>query len=68
MNELHEQYVVDEDGNRNAVLLPLAEWQRVLQDLEDLDDIREYDAAKSRPSEPVALGQAVDEIRRGTVL
>jgi hypothetical protein len=67
MSKYHEQYLVDDDGNRSAVLVPMAEWQRVLDDLEDLDDIREYDDAKSRPSEPVRFEQAVKEIREGTV-
>jgi len=67
MNNFHEQYVVDADGNRSAVLLPLAEWQTVLEDLEELDEIREYDEAKGRPSEPVAFEQAVHEIRQGIV-
>ena len=31
-----------------------------------LDDIREYDEAKGRLSEPVAFEQAVREIRQGT--
>jgi PHD/YefM family antitoxin component YafN of YafNO toxin-antitoxin module len=67
MNSFHEQYVVDEHGNRSAVLLPLADWQRVLEDLEELDDAREYDEAKRRPSEPVVFEQAVQEIRQGVV-
>ena len=66
MNTFHEQYLVDEHGSRNAIVLPLADWQRVLEDLEELDDIREYDEAKGRPSEPVPFEQAVREIRQGT--
>jgi hypothetical protein len=66
MSSFHEQYLVDEHGIRNAIVLPLADWQRVLVDLEELDDIREYDEAKGRPSEPVAFEQAVREIRQGT--
>ena len=66
MNSFHEQSLVDEHGSRNAIVLPLADWRRVLEELEELDDIREYDAAKSRPSEPVAFEQAVKEICQGT--
>jgi PHD/YefM family antitoxin component YafN of YafNO toxin-antitoxin module len=67
MTNFHEQYVVDEHGNRSAVLVPLADWQRVLEDLEEIDDTREYDEAKGRPSEPVAFDQAIQEIRQGAV-
>ena len=66
MNNFHEQYLVDEHGSRNAIVLPLADWQRILEDMEELDDIRAYDEAKGRPSEPVAFEQAVREIRQGT--
>ena len=64
MNDFHEQYLVDEHGSRNAIVLPLADWHRVLEDLEELDDIRAYDEAKALPSEPAPFEQAVKEIRR----
>ena len=31
-----EQYVVDENGNKVAVILPLAEYQHLKEDLHDL--------------------------------
>jgi len=63
MIELHEEYVVDEHGNRKAVVVPIEEWKYVLELLEELDDIRAYDEAKSDPSEPMPFEQAVSEIR-----
>jgi hypothetical protein len=65
MIELHEEYLVDGEGNRKAVLVPIGEWQRVVEMLEELDDIRAYDEAKRQPSEPVPFDQAVTEIREG---
>jgi hypothetical protein len=65
MIELHEEYLVDEEGNRKAVVIPILEWQRVVEMLEDLDDIRAYDAAKNQPSDPVPFDKAVSEIREG---
>ena len=65
MIELHEEYVVDGEGNRKAVLIPISEWQRVVEMLEELDDMRAYDEAKSQPSEPVPFDRAVAEIREG---
>jgi PHD/YefM family antitoxin component YafN of YafNO toxin-antitoxin module len=67
MMGFHEQYVVDEHGNRSAVLVPLSEWQRLLDELEELDEIREYDEAKKQLSETVGFEQAIREIREGTV-
>jgi len=65
MIELHEEYLVDGEGNRKAVLVPIGEWQRVVEMLEELDDIRAYDEAKRQPSEQVPFDQAVTEIREG---
>ena len=62
---VHPEFVVDEQQNRKAVLLPYEEWEEILEEIEELDAIRAYDEAKSRPSEPVAFDAAVTEIRSG---
>jgi len=59
------QYVVDEQQHPQAVLLPLAEWERIVEELEELDDIRAYDQAKTGPQEAVPFEQAVREIQEG---
>jgi hypothetical protein len=61
----HEEYLVDEAGNRTAVVLPLAAWQQIKEELEELDDIRAYDEAKAQPSEPVSFEEAMREIHEG---
>ena len=45
-----------------SVVLPIAEWERFLEDLEELDDIRAYDAAIAATNESVPFDQAVREI------
>jgi hypothetical protein len=65
MIQLHEQYLVDDEGHRMAVVVPIAEWEQILELLEELDDIRAYDEAKSKPSDPIPFEQAVSEIREG---
>ena len=62
---VHEDYVVDEQGRRKAVVVPLEEWEQILDALEELDDIRGYDEAKSDPSDAIHFEQAVMEIREG---
>ena len=47
MITVHPQYVVDAAETRTAVLIPVAEWEQILEALEELDDIRAYDAAKA---------------------
>jgi hypothetical protein len=43
---LHERCVVNEKGERVSVLLDWEEYQRLLEELEELDAIRAYDAAR----------------------
>lgn len=59
----HEEYVVDSDGKRKAVIVPWKEWQQLLEELEELEDVRAYDEAKLQPSDPIPFDQAVREIR-----
>ena len=63
MVTLHPSYVVDENQNRKAVILSSEEWERVLEELEELDDIRAYEEAKSGPRDALPFEEAVREIR-----
>lgn len=58
----HPEYVIDGNQNKTSVLLPIREWEKVLLALEELEDIRAYDAAKERDEEVIPFEQAVGEI------
>ena len=62
MLSVHPQYVIDENQQRRAVLLTAEEWDGILEELEELDDIRAYDRAKRRKSDPLPLEQALTQI------
>ena len=64
MLTLSEQYLVDAEGNRIKVVLDLADYQRLLEALEELDDLRAYDEAKASGDEAIPLEQAIAEIER----
>jgi hypothetical protein len=64
MIQFHEQYLVDDQGNRTAVVVPITAWEQILEALDELDDISAYDEAKQHPSERVPFEQAVSEINR----
>jgi PHD/YefM family antitoxin component YafN of YafNO toxin-antitoxin module len=66
MIKIHPQYVVDENQQRKAVLIPLAEWEQILDYLEELDDIHAYDEAKAGSQEAMPFEQAVREIDEGS--
>lgn len=65
MAAVHPEYVVDENHKRKSVILPLDEWERIVEDLEELDEIRAFDKAKEGPQDAVPFEQAVDEICEG---
>jgi PHD/YefM family antitoxin component YafN of YafNO toxin-antitoxin module len=57
-----ERYIVDENGQRVGVVLDIEDYQRLLEELEELEAIRAYDAAKASGDEMVPLDQALAEI------
>jgi PHD/YefM family antitoxin component YafN of YafNO toxin-antitoxin module len=42
---LHPKYITDEKGNKNAVVLSIREYDKLLEELEDAADVRAYDEA-----------------------
>ncbi|MEK7353869.1 MAG: hypothetical protein AABZ77_05115, partial [Chloroflexota bacterium] len=59
------KYVVDGKGERVAVLLDVSEYQGILEELEELESIRAYDAAKKSKDKAIPFAQAVNEIEKG---
>jgi PHD/YefM family antitoxin component YafN of YafNO toxin-antitoxin module len=60
--DLKERYVVDDAGNRVAVLIDIEEYQKVLEALEELESINAYDEAKASNDEIISFDQAMQEI------
>jgi len=58
------RYVTDEKGVRVGVLLDIADYERLLEALEELEAIRAYDRAKASHDEVIPFEQAVEEIER----
>jgi PHD/YefM family antitoxin component YafN of YafNO toxin-antitoxin module len=68
---MEARYIVDENGKRVSVILPIEEYERMVDELEELEDIRaaaEARAAiKQGEDELIPLEQAMREIREGKV-
>lgn len=62
MITLKERFIVDENGQRVGVLLDIEDYRQLLEDREELEAIRAYDAAKASGDEAVPLEQALAEI------
>jgi len=41
------QYISDKEGKKLAVILPIEKYTKILDDLEELEDLRLYDEAKA---------------------
>ncbi len=59
---MKEQFVVDESGNRKAVLLAIERYFELLEAQEELESLRAYDAAKDSNDEAIPFSQAIKEI------
>jgi len=68
---MEARYIVDESGKRVSVILPIEEYESMLEELEEFEDIRAYDEAKAAlergEDEVIPLDQAMQEIREGKV-
>lgn len=62
MGILKQQFIEDSKGHKIAVLLPIEDYNKILSKLEDLADIRAYDAAKNSDDEIIPFEQAFQEI------
>ncbi len=62
MAALQEEYLTDRNGKRVKVVLDIHRFQQMMEELEELDDIRAYDAAKASEDEAISFVQAVEEI------
>ncbi len=51
-------------GQKISIELTVEEYERLLEDLEELEAIRAYDAAKSSGETPIPFEQAAQQIER----
>jgi hypothetical protein len=59
-----ERYIIDEQGERVEVILGVGEYHKMLDDLEELEEIRAFDTAKMSNDEAVAFEEALAEIEQ----
>ena len=64
MPTIKEQVVTDKSGKAVGVFLDIDEYRRLLDQLEELESVRAYDAAKASGDEAIPFEQAITEIER----
>ncbi len=58
------QFLVNEKGEKVAVVLGIEEYEKLLEELEELEDIRAFDEAEASAETAVPFEQALAEIKR----
>lgn len=56
---IKNKYVVDDKGKAVSVLLDIKAYGKILAELEELESIRAYDAAKASGEKPVDFERAL---------
>ncbi|AFL80293.1 Phd_YefM [Aequorivita sublithincola DSM 14238] len=61
---METQYVTDKKGKKVAVILSIEEYQKMLEELEAVDDIKLYDEAKKNQEESIVAEEAFKSIEK----
>ena len=58
------KFLTNEKGERIAVVISIEEYEKILDELEELADIKTYDEAKASGETPIPFEEALADIRR----
>ena len=62
MQTINPQYLTDKKGNRISVVIPITEFETIMDELEELEDIKLYDEGKSDNESSIPIGKAFEMI------
>lgn len=65
MKTFYEKFVIDDKGERVGVILTMEDYQKILEELEELESIQAYDRVKASGEKVIPFEQAVKEIEEG---
>jgi PHD/YefM family antitoxin component YafN of YafNO toxin-antitoxin module len=70
MPTIQPQFITDNKGKKISVILPLKDFNAIMQELEELEDIKAYDKAKKskEDSVPIDLAFKMIESKRNAVI
>ena len=58
------QFITDKKGNKVSVVIPLTQYKRMLEELEELEDIRLYDTVKAKKEKTIPFSQYLQRRRK----
>ncbi len=59
---LHRNFIVDGTGNKVAVMIDIKDYKKMVDAVEELEDIRAYDKATTRKQKLILAKEAFKEI------
>ena len=59
---LKPQYITNIQGKKTAVILQIKEYERLLEEIEDAEDVKFYDAIKSKKETSVSIDIAFKKL------
>ena len=60
MGDLKIQFLTDHQGQKIGVLLSMEQYQQLIEQLEELEDIKAFDEYKANNEPTIPLRQAID--------
>lgn len=49
------QFITDDKGQKQAIILPIAKYEKLMEELEELEDIKLYDKVKANKEEYISF-------------
>ncbi|MCC5813761.1 MAG: hypothetical protein JJT78_03325 [Leptospira sp.] len=63
----NQNYIIDEDGNKIAVVIDIATYKKLLDESEELASISAYDDGMSEIDQAIPFASALQDIRKQTI-
>ncbi|PZX50729.1 hypothetical protein LV84_03921 [Algoriphagus ratkowskyi] len=68
MLTIDPKFITDRSGKKISVVLPIKDFEAMMEQLEDLEDIRLYDEGKKSEEPSISIDEAfeiIESIRKG---
>ncbi len=59
MTSIKPQVLTNSDGEKVAIVLPIEEYEKLIDALEELEDIKDYDLFVENPEPTISLKEAI---------
>lgn len=59
---MKNQYITDTNGRKISVILPIREYENMMKQLEELEDIKAFDEAMKNEAEEISIHETFREI------